>query len=162
MNPVLRKIRGVVGTAVTWAVGWAVAGFGFIGLPLVIAGRGVPFWSVALPFTAVVGVSGAVVGTLFSIVLGSVHGRRRLEELKPVRMALWGGLAGLVTAGFAFAAMAATGVTRPLTGVVGVTAMIAAFGAITGGGTIKIAQMSGPKLEAPDPPSPLPPPGTRS
>jgi len=153
MNLVFRKIRGLVGTAVTWAVGWAVAGFGLIAIPL-LAGRGAaPFWRIALSFAAVVGVSGAVVGTLFSIVLGSVHGRRTLDELKPVRMALWGGLAGLVTAGAAFAATAAIGVAMPLTGVMAVTGMIAGFGAMTGGGTVKIAQMSGPKLEGPDAPS---------
>ncbi len=162
MNPVMRKIRGLVGTAVTWAVGWAVAGFGLIAIPLLVGRGAVPFWRVALPFAAVIGVSGAVVGTLFSLVLGSIHGRRTLDELKPGRMALWGGLAGLVTAGAAFAGVAAVGVPIPPKGVLMVTAMIAGFGAITGGGTVKIAQMSEPKLEAPDPPSPLPPPGTRS
>ncbi len=162
MHSVLRKIRGLVGTALTWAVGWTVAGFGLIAIPLLLGRGAVPFWRFALPFAAVVGVSGAVVGTLFSIVLGSVHGRRTLEELKPLRMALWGGFAGLVTASVAFAGAVAVGVPIPPTGAIMVTAMIAGFGAVTGGGTVKIAQMSKPRLEAPDPPSPLPPSGTRS
>lgn len=146
----LRKLRGALGTAVTWGVAWAVTGFGLVAL-LSVLGPGVQaggFWDRAGPFTLLVGASGLVGGGVFSVVLGTVHRRRRLSELSPLRMALWGASAGLLVPLGLLGVGLAAGVPM-IPQVVAVTLVgIGALGAATGGGTIKLAQAGERELES--------------
>jgi hypothetical protein len=101
MKSILRRLRGALGTAVTWAVAWAVGGFAVAAI-LFFLGPGFggidspDFRDVASIFTVLGGVAGLVGGTVFSIALGTVHRRRQLRQLSSVRMGLWGALAGLL------------------------------------------------------------------
>ncbi len=95
----LRRLRGVVGMGVIWAVGWAVAG-----LLVGVASRLLPWlpwdaffaiFDAPLPALAVPGFMG---GMLFAGVLMVVGRRRRFEELSLLRFTAWGAVGGLLLA----------------------------------------------------------------
>lgn len=140
MSGLLIKLRGALGMAVSWAVGWGVLGFGVISVSVAFLGGGSDFWSTVAPLTALTGLSGFVGGTVFSLVLGTGYRRRRLGELKPGRMALWGAGAAL----FIPAALLGVGliVHVPIEAalVAGVGVALGALGAGTAGGMVWLAQ----------------------
>ena len=103
----LRRIRGAVGTGLTWAAGWAVAGV-LIG----VSSKLLPFlpWDLffevfdaPLPAFAIPGFFG---GVFFSMVLGIAGRRRRFRELSLPRFAAWGAVGGLLLTLFPFALVA--------------------------------------------------------
>jgi hypothetical protein len=89
----------------TWAIGWALVGFGIELVhnvwpnPL---GSLVDIWPAALAYPAFFG------GLAFSAVLGIAARRRRFDELSLPLFAAWGGLGGLLL-GLLPAGLAATG-----------------------------------------------------
>jgi hypothetical protein len=103
----LRRARGAVGTGLTWAVGWAVAGI-LIGvasilLPWLPWNYFFDVFDAPLPAMAVPGFVG---GVFFSIVLGIAGRHRRFRELSLRRFAAWGALGGLLLLLFPFALVA--------------------------------------------------------
>ena len=83
MRAILRKLRGALGTALTWAVAWPVGGFA-LGIFLYVEGFSqVPLWMFVPLLALSMGLYGLVGGALFSAALATVHGRRTLSELKP-------------------------------------------------------------------------------
>lgn len=78
MKPLLRRIRGAIGMALTWGAAWAVPGL--------VAG--VPEWILV----------GMVSGAGFSIVLGLGESGSRFEELSAKRLAGWGALGAVLSA----------------------------------------------------------------
>ncbi|MFQ5691360.1 MAG: hypothetical protein ACE5HQ_13955 [Gemmatimonadota bacterium] len=96
MKKWLRRIRGTVGTGLTWAVGWTIVGI----LTVMIAdGLGlntdvVDIWIPVFAYPAFIG------GVTFSAVLGIAGRRRRLDELSLPQFAGWGALGGLLVAAF--------------------------------------------------------------
>lgn len=88
MNKLLRKLRGVLGTGLTWAVGWAAVS---VGLSLL---GGVPF-----RFMGQVALSGLFQGFIggsgFAVILSIAERRHTLKELSLGRVALWGGIGGM-------------------------------------------------------------------
>lgn len=93
----MKRVRGVIGMGLVWAIGWAIAGL-MIGVASKLL-PGLPwdsFFSVfdaPLPALAVPGFFG---GVLFSIVLGVAARRRRFDELSLPRFAAWGAVGGLL------------------------------------------------------------------
>ncbi len=87
MRKWLRRIRGSLGTGFTWAAAWFAVGF-------------VPRWvfgvQTDLPFPLLFGGLGFIAGATFSGLLMLTEGRRRLDQLSPPRVALWGALGGLL------------------------------------------------------------------
>jgi len=89
MKGLLRRLRGIIGTGLTWAVGWA----GIFSVLGVIFGAG------SVPGVAVVfGFTGLVAGSAFAVILSIAERRHRLEDLSLWRTALWGGLGGILVA----------------------------------------------------------------
>jgi hypothetical protein len=89
MKGLLRRLRGIIGTGLTWAVGWA----GIFSVLGVIFGAG------SIPAVAVVGAfTGLVSGGAFAVILSIAERRHRLEDLSLWRTALWGGLGGILVA----------------------------------------------------------------
>ena len=160
MRPILRKLRGALGTALTWAVGWAVGGFALATfLYVAVSPAGLPFWEFALGAAFGFGRLGLMSGALFSGALAIIHGRRTLGELKPAWAGLWGGLAAfLISTGMLTIAIATTGLA-PLSlsslEVVGFTAatglVYGGIGAATAVGTIMLAQGGRKEIESSDP-----------
>jgi hypothetical protein len=97
LRPSLRRLRGIIGTGLTWALAWALGGI-LIG----VASNVLPFlpwdaffkvFDAPLPALAVPGFVG---GVLFSIVLGVAARRRRFSELSVAKFAVLGALGGLL------------------------------------------------------------------
>ena len=92
MKKFLRRLRGTVGTALTWAGTWCGAG-------MLIGTTGL-FGDLALAdyalFGGVFAVLGLVSGAAFALVLSLVEGRRSIDELTLPRVAVWGVAAGAV------------------------------------------------------------------
>jgi hypothetical protein len=155
MRSIVRKLRGALGTAVTWAVGWAGGGFALaVILVFLIPGlAGIEsgtFADLAPVLTIIGGVSGMLGGTAFSIALGTVHRHRQLHELRSARMTLWGALAGLLVPLGVAALNIATG-ALPLTAEVLGTIVVAfgGGGAATAVATVKLAQAAERQIEGP-------------
>ena len=89
---VLRRIRGVIGTGLTWAVGWAGVVTGAVALLGVDLG--------ALPGVALYqAIGGFFAGAGFALVLSIAERRHTLEELSLPRVAAWGAIGGLLAHG---------------------------------------------------------------
>jgi hypothetical protein len=88
MKGFLRRLRGIIGTGLTWAVGWPIVNVAFcllIGLPPRFLGPAV-----------LTGLSsGFLAGSVFAVILSVVERRRTLEGLSLKRTALWGGIGGI-------------------------------------------------------------------
>jgi len=96
MRGFLKRIRGVIGTGLTWAVGWAAL-WGLVLLTMAGLGRleGFDLWA-TLRAELLVGGAGFIAGAAFGAVLSVLERHKRLEDLSAWRIALWGGLGGLV------------------------------------------------------------------
>ena len=92
MKTWLRRLRGVVGMAVSWAVAWFPVG---AVLTLVVGGDSL---ADLLLVSSIVVPAGLVGGAVFSVVLGLAEGRRRFHELSLPRFAGWGALGGILQA----------------------------------------------------------------
>lgn len=92
-----RRIRGSIGTGLTWAVGWAVGGVAIGATSLLLPGLPWDYFfdvfDAPLPALAVPGFVG---GAIFSIVLGIAARRRHFEELSLPLFAALGAAGGLL------------------------------------------------------------------
>lgn len=150
MGALLRKLRGALGTALTWGIGWTIIGFTSVSLYVLFRGYGNVFWDTVRPVTLLAGLSGMVSGALFSLALGTFFSRRRLSDLSPRIMALWGAVAGLVVPlGLLGVGIANNMNFGPDVAVGGAIVGIGALGALTAGGTIKLAQLGEGEANAP-------------
>ena len=98
MNEWLKRIRGIIGMGLTWAVGWIAIG-AVLAMVLSVVGLDPPglFWTI----TEVFGSVGFLTGSMFSGVLLLAEGRRRFDELSLPRFVTWGALGGLLLGGLA-------------------------------------------------------------
>ena len=99
MKGFLKRLRGLIGVGLTWAVGW----MGLVGLVVfpVLALLGNPIFSdfgLYLKNVFIVGQLGFIAGGSFGLVLTALERRKKLENLSFTRIALWGGIGGLVLA----------------------------------------------------------------
>ena len=107
MKKWLRRIRGVIGMGLTWAVGWALAGV-LIGITSLLL-PGLPWelffdvFDAPLPALAIPGFVG---GVFFSTVLGIAGRRRRFDELSLPRFGFWGAMGGMLVGLFPLTMMA--------------------------------------------------------
>jgi len=144
MKLILRRLRGALGTALTWAVAWFGAGFLFITLNHVLGL--IPFrvytelfLSNALRYATQMAFVGFITGGTFSLYVASTFSKERLEDLSPGRFAVGGALVAV------FLTLALLGVA-PGYGVLLLSDIVVPLGmsAMLGGGTgyasIKLAQ----------------------
>jgi hypothetical protein len=98
MKGLLKRLRGVIKTGLTWAIGWtglygvALSGFAVFG--------GVEGWELfgILGSFFIVSAVGFIAGSSFAAILSIVERRKRLEDLSLWRIAVWGGLGGILLA----------------------------------------------------------------
>ena len=131
----LKRIRGVLGTALTWAAAWSGLGTILWGVPYLVGGS--PFGVVAGLFTFAVtfGVMGFIGGAAFSTVLGIAEGRRSFDEMSLPRFAAWGAVGGGLMSVLMFAA--GSGVNLGSAGMIGA---IALMGAGSAAGSLALAR----------------------
>lgn len=106
MNQWLRRLRGAVGTGITWALAWGVGGV-LIGASTLLPWH--PFGLLLRVFDAplpALGLPGFFGGLFFSAVLGVAGRRRRFRELSAARFALWGAAGGALLTLFPFGLVA--------------------------------------------------------
>lgn len=125
----LRRLKGAIGTALTWAVGWSVTGMllgttGFLG-QLALVDYAV--------FGGVFAALGFIGGVVFSAVLSLTEGRRRFDQLSLPRFALWGALGGALMS----LTMAALGESAAL---VNTVSFFAVLGAGSSAGSLALAR----------------------
>lgn len=92
IKSLLRKLRGVLGTGLTWAAGWSVVGTILQGGLALLGVMRAPDLSVA-PFMW--GLMGFYGGSMFGALLSLTEGRLTLQRLRIGRVAAWGAVAGL-------------------------------------------------------------------
>lgn len=96
MDLILRRLRGMFGMGLTWAVGWAIVMFiigtiiGVVDPDSIDAGE--EPWRMA----AIVALVGFLSGTAFAAIFASAERRRKVRELSVLRSAVWGALGGAV------------------------------------------------------------------
>ena len=98
-----RQLRAVLGTAMTWAAAWAVAGGTIAGvLGLFDPNPGIESLPERLGMAIFAGVAwgirfgiaGGVIGTVFSAAVRFTYMGRRLRDINPAKFALLGGIVG--------------------------------------------------------------------
>ena len=97
-----RRIRGAIGTGLTWGAAWFGAG--------ILLARVPGFYS-DLPFALLFAPLGFVTGVVFSGILVVVEGRRRFDRMSLSRFAGWGAVSGLLLSGLFVVAAALRGAT---------------------------------------------------
>lgn len=95
MKGFLRRLRGIVGTGLTWAIGWAGSTTVFsviLGTPL----------SRLAGVAATGAIFGFIAGGTYAVILSIAERRHSLADLSLRRVALWGGIGGVaLVLGFA-------------------------------------------------------------
>jgi len=95
MKGFLRRLRGIIGTGLTWAVGWAGLYGGFLLAAWAFGAEAQwELWPV-LRLVFNVGTYGFLAGSTFGVILSVLERQKSLEEITFKRIALWGGLGGL-------------------------------------------------------------------
>jgi len=131
LRVVWRRVRGLIGTAITWAGAFALVGLG-VGVGFWVTGQtlfnfGGAGW---LWLWAEVGaVSGAISGAAFSLAVMAVQRRGDFRSISPFRF----GLLGAVAAGTVIAILAAP--ESLLYGLIG-----AGMGFVCGSGSVMVAR----------------------
>lgn len=145
MKSWLRRIRGVVGTALTWAVAWSGGAL----LLALLESLGTFFGPVLyyVVFASVFGVAGFVGGGIFSVVLGIAERRRSFDQMSLPRFAAWGAVGGLL-----LAALWLTGAgPPPTTGeLLGTGILMTMLGGGSAAGSLALARKADPLLESGD------------
>ena len=96
----LKRIRGAVGTGLTWAAAWFGVSVIFLSGLLVFGTPPVGTGLAAVVANSVLlAVAGFIGGTAFSVVLGIAERRRRFDEMSLPRFAGWGAVGGLLMSG---------------------------------------------------------------
>lgn len=156
MRKLLRRLRGILGMALSWAIPWGVAigtTGGLLAYFIVRLPPGVSRIVVALQAALGNGISGAVLGFLtggvFSVVLISAEHQRSLPDLKESRFALWGAVAGAASAGVMILPALTLGQIPALAWAV-LMAVGTSLGVVSSVSSLRIAQ-AGLELESGDP-----------
>lgn len=144
-----RRLRGIVGTALVWAVAWTVGGVAVtIGALLARTSPStLRFWITALTSASVIWtIWGGVSGAAFASVLAIAERRRRVADLSMRRVAAWGALGGAaVPAAIALLVAADPYASSDRGGYIMLSVSLIAssvFGAICSGGTLWLARQS--------------------
>ncbi len=90
----LRRVRGAVGTGLTWAAAWFGAGMILLLGSLLVFGT----TGADVPYPLGFGAFGFVAGVTFSGILGLLEGRRRFDQMSLPRFAGWGAAGGFLLA----------------------------------------------------------------
>jgi hypothetical protein len=94
MNALLRKLRGMLGMGLTWAVGWAIIMF-IIGTIISVVDpdsidAGEEPWRLALMVSTV----GFISGSVFALLFAGAERQTKLTELSVWRAMWWGAMGG--------------------------------------------------------------------
>lgn len=159
MRRLLRRLRGMLGLGLVWAVVWTPTGAGIFIVQYLATGSGFPPWSLLAPILLTGARDGFLAGFLFAGGMSLAFRNRTVAELRPVPFGVIGALAGMVLPlmAIATAGMAAYLLTTRV--VVAMFGFAGVLGAATAIGSLKLAQAAPPGIEDGDPRRILEPPG---
>ena len=95
--PISRKVRGILGMAISWGVVWMPVNLAYLAYRLGADVRHLNssfLPKLALSVAAHGFVAGAITGASFALILSALEQRKKLKQLIPWRVAWFGGLAG--------------------------------------------------------------------
>lgn len=146
-----RRLRGVLGNALAWGVGWSTVVFAGVTI-LRIAGilPEAVSWADGLEAAGKAGVIGAIAGGAFSSVIGLLYHGKRLSEISWVRFGISGGIfTGLFVPAFlqTMNLLSGDGLV-PMELVLDDGLWTGVLGAVVAGGSIKLAQRADAALHA--------------
>ena len=92
VDTIFRRLRGALGNALVWGVGWFTAGLALFAT-LRLAGVITPPWAEGLEIAMKFAIVGGIAGGAFSIVIRLLYHGQRLSEISWVRFGIIGGVA---------------------------------------------------------------------
>jgi hypothetical protein len=92
MKRILRRLRGVVGIGLTWAVGWGLVGGLLTAILRIFRPGDFDAGENELVAAALFAMAGFLCGTAFSLLFALAERRRAVDDLSVLRSAVWGGL----------------------------------------------------------------------
>ncbi len=102
MKKWVRRIRGAIGTGLTWAAAWFGAGMIMLLGSLLVTGS----TGADVPYPLGFGAFGFVAGVAFSGILSLAEGRRRFHQMSMSRFAGWGAAGGFLLSAILVVAVA--------------------------------------------------------
>jgi hypothetical protein len=127
MDRLLRRIRGIVGTGLTWAAAWIGLG-GLLG-----AVAGFPLASL-LRLALSNSIGGFIAGASFAVILSVAERKHTLADLSLKRVALWGAAGGILVTSIPLAFGA------PLAFFLGPLVINGGVGAVLASGSVAMAK----------------------
>jgi hypothetical protein len=88
-----KRLRGVLGNAMVWGLGWATAAFGIFAFLHVTGNSDSSSWLDGVELAAKTAIIGAIAGGAFSTVIRVAYRGRRLSEISWVRFGIAGWIA---------------------------------------------------------------------
>ena len=92
MRQLLRRLRGIVGIGVTWAVGWGLVGGLLTAILRIFRPGDFDAGENELVAAALFAMAGFLCGSAFSLLFALAERRRAVDDLSVVRAAVWGGV----------------------------------------------------------------------
>ena len=86
-DTIFRRLRGALGNALVWGVGWVTVGLALLATLRVVGVFTFP-WVELISFAIRLGIVGAVTGGAFAVVIRLLYHGRRLSEISWVRFGL--------------------------------------------------------------------------
>jgi hypothetical protein len=156
MQNVLKKLRGILGIGITWAIAWSALGALLATVQALILASSYPqvrgALSGAIALNAIfIGVYGFLTGSLSGAILSIAERRHTISQLTTRRFALWGGIAGAAIPAANLLLIRILGGGFPNGGAI-VTVASSLLGAISAAALLRIARAGTPATaESPEP-----------
>ena len=141
-DTIFRRLRGALGNALVWGVGWVTVGLALLATLRVVGVFTFP-WVELISFAIRLGIVGAVTGGAFAVVIRLLYHGRRLSEISWVRFGIGGGLVTGLFVPLFFQTMnllSGDGLV-PWGQVLDDGLWTAVFGSVLAGGSLKLAQL---------------------
>ena len=142
-----RKLRGLLGMGVVWALAWVPLTVGIGVIERLVAGSGLPTLAELFTYAATGLQSGFIAGVLFGAGLSLVYGNRLLRKLRPGSMGVLGGVGGVLLAVATLGPAVVAGMLPPIPAIL-VTTYCGIFGAASAVGSVKLAQANKGQLKS--------------
>lgn len=134
MRQWLKRLRGVVGMGLTWAIAWGLVG------GLIMEGIVDPHGEIADMWPQLLAIPGFLGGVAFSLVLAVAERKHRFDELSVPRFAAWGAVGGTLLGVLALGAGIFPEATPAWLRAAMVIGPYGALNAISASGTLAIAR----------------------
>ena len=152
LKEIFRRLRGMVGLGVLWALVWTPIGLGVTLVQFLVSGYGLPPGGLLAALVVSGARNGFLAGFLFAGGLGVAYRGRGFADLTPGALAVIGAAAGMLLPAGTMVSVALSGFPLPAWIMAGIVAFGGGLGAATGVASLKLAQAAPPEVTAGTPP----------